>query len=72
MDAYLRRHSALAAGETIASVHSEDTAMKRHLQLAGCALGVLLATACNSGGASGYQKSASPEGGVTAPPATPP
>jgi predicted lipoprotein with Yx(FWY)xxD motif len=67
MDTYLRRHSTLAAGETIASVHREDTAMKRHLRLAGCALGVLLATACNSGGASGDQKSATPQGSATAP-----
>jgi predicted lipoprotein with Yx(FWY)xxD motif len=40
--------------------------MKRHLQLAGCALGVLLASACSSG-ASGYQKSPTPEGSATGP-----
>jgi predicted lipoprotein with Yx(FWY)xxD motif len=41
--------------------------MKRHLQFASCALGVLVATACSSGAAGGYQKSATPEGSASAP-----
>jgi predicted lipoprotein with Yx(FWY)xxD motif len=43
--------------------------MNRYLQIAGCAFGVLLASACSSGGGSAYQKSATP-GGSTAAPAT--
>jgi predicted lipoprotein with Yx(FWY)xxD motif len=39
--------------------------MKRHLQLAGCAVGVLLANACGSG-ASGNQKSPTPDASATA------
>jgi predicted lipoprotein with Yx(FWY)xxD motif len=39
--------------------------MKRHLQLAGCAVGVLLASACGSG-ASGNQKSPTPDASATA------
>jgi predicted lipoprotein with Yx(FWY)xxD motif len=39
--------------------------MKQHLQLAVYALGVLLASACSSGGTSGHQNSATPEGSAT-------
>lgn len=42
--------------------------MNRNLQLAGCAVGLLLATACSSGGSTavGYPKSATPATGTTA------
>jgi predicted lipoprotein with Yx(FWY)xxD motif len=55
-----------AAGETITSFDREDTAMDRHLQLAVCAFGVLLASACSSpSGTSSYQKPATPADTVT-------
>ena len=43
--------------------------MKRNLQLVGCTLGVLLASACSSGGstAGGYQKPSAPAASTTAP-----
>lgn len=43
--------------------------MNRCLQIAGCAFSVVLASACSSGGASGYQKSTT-SGGTIAAPAT--
>lgn len=48
--------------------------MNRTLQLAGCVFGMLLATACSSGGATagGYQKSATPAASTTAPKTTAP
>ena len=48
--------------------------MIRNLQLAGCAFGLVLATACSSGGATavGYQKSATPAASTTAPKMTAP
>jgi predicted lipoprotein with Yx(FWY)xxD motif len=56
--------SARAVGERTTSLRQEDVGMKSTLQIAGCAFGVLLASACNSVGTNASQTPSSSVGPV--------